>query len=163
VRTAEAADYGAILRLNAEWVHFTSALDEPSLARLHAQSALFRVVESGGAVVAFLIALREGADYGSPNYRWFGQRGGAFLYIDRVVVDGAAQGRGIARTLYDEVVALARGAGVARVTCELDLVPPNEVSRRFHDAYGFREVGTQWVAGGTKQVSLRELEISPAD
>lgn len=159
IRDAVEADFAEILRLNTEWVHFTSHLDEPALAALHGQSAYHRVVESDGRVVAFLLAMREGASYASPNYRWFDERGGAFLYVDRVIVDSTAQGRGVAGMLYDDLIALARATGVGRVVCELDAEPPNEPSRRFHDRYGFVEVGTQWVAGGTKRVSLCELRL----
>lgn len=160
IRQAREGDFGDILRLNTEWVHFTSHLDETALLALHEQSAYHRVVESEGRVVAFLLALREGSDYGSPNYGWFDDRGGAFLYVDRVVVDGAHQSTGIARMLYDDLLVFARESGVDRVVCELDADPPNEASRRFHDGYGFLEVGTQWVASGTKRVSLRELRVS---
>lgn len=160
IRQAREGDFGDILRLNTEWVHFTSHLDETALLALHEQSAYHRVVESEGRVVAFLLALREGSDYGSPNYGWFDDRGGAFLYVDRVVVDSAHQSTGIARMLYDDLLVFARESGVDRVVCELDADPPNEASRRFHDGYGFLEVGTQWVASGTKRVSLRELRVS---
>jgi predicted GNAT superfamily acetyltransferase len=159
IRSTSEADFGDILRLNAEWVHFTSHLDETALLALHEQSPYHRVVESDAGVVAFLLALREGADYASPNYRWFDDLGGAFLYVDRVVVDGSVHGRGIGRLLYDDLLAFARGSGVGRIVCELDADPPNEASRRFHEGYGFREVGTQWVASGAKRVSLRELQM----
>jgi uncharacterized protein len=157
IRTACEADFAEVLRLNTEWVHFTSHLDADALARLHAQSPYHRVVESDGRVVAFLLAMREGGDYASLNYRWFDDRGGAFLYVDRVIVDTSAQGRGVAAMLYDDLIAFAREAGVGRIVCELDVVPPNQASAKFHDRYGFVEVGTQLVAGGTKRVSLREL------
>jgi hypothetical protein len=45
------------------------------------------------------------------------------------------------------------------VTCEYNLVPANEPSRRFHDKFGFREMGTQWLANGAKQVSLQAAEV----
>jgi len=159
IRSATEADFPDILRLNDEWVHFTSHLDAAALAGLHAQSPYHRVVEEDGRVVAFLLAMREGCDYASVNYRWFDDRGGAFLYIDRVIVDGSAQGRGVARMLYDDLISYADATGVGRIVCELDVDPPNEASARFHDAYGFIEVGTQLVAGGTKRVSLRELAL----
>ena len=79
IRPAGTADFGEILRLNAEWVHFTSDLDETALAHLHAQAVHHQVVEvadSNSRIVAFLLALREGADYDSPNFRWFDERGG---------------------------------------------------------------------------------------
>jgi len=157
IRPADPADFADILRLNGEWVHFTSPLDATALAQLHAQSPYHRVVESDGRIVAFLLAIREGSDYASPNYCWFADRGGSFLYVDRVIVDEANQGQGVARMLYADLLAFAREWGFDRVVCELDIDPPNEASRLFHDSLGFREVGTQLVANGTKLVSLREL------
>ena len=160
IRSATTGDFDDILRLNAEWAHFTNHLDEPALARLHAQAAYHRVVEVDGHVVAFLLALREGADYDSPNYRWFADRGGSFLYIDRVIVDTARQGSGLASMLYRDLFAFAESRSIPQVVCELDIEPPNEPSRRFHDALGFREVGTQLVANGTKRVSLRRAAVA---
>jgi len=39
--------------------------------------------------------------------------------------------------------------------CDFEIEPPNPVSARFHARFGFREVGQQRVAGGTKAVSLQ--------
>lgn len=41
----------------------------------------------------------------------------------------------------------------------LDIEPPNEASRRFHQRYGFNELGTQSVAGGKKRVSLQAVSL----
>jgi predicted GNAT superfamily acetyltransferase len=159
IRSAVAEDFGAILALNAESVHFLSPLDAARLRHLHAQAAYHRVVESDGVVVAFLLAFREGADYDSPNYRWFAQRYAQFLYIDRVVVGAAQQGRGLGALLYDDLFAFARASSVAKVTCEFDVDPPNPASAAFHARFGFREVGTQWLGGGKKQVSLQARSL----
>ena len=155
IRAAAPADFPAILALNAESVHFLSPLDAPRLQHLHAQAAYHRVVEIDGVVAAFLLALREGADYASPNYRWFAQRYREFLYIDRIVVSTMQQGQGLGALLYEDLFAFARTSGVTRMTCEFDLEPPNPASARFHARFGFREVGTQRLAGGRKQVSLQ--------
>ena len=155
IRAAAPADFPALLALNAESVHFLSPLDPARLQHLHAQAAYHRVLEVDGRVSAFLLALREGADYDSPNYRWFAQRYGEFLYIDRVVVGATQQGRGLGAQLYADLFAFARARGVAQVTCEFDLDPPNPASAAFHARFGFREVGTQWLDGGRKQVSLQ--------
>jgi predicted GNAT superfamily acetyltransferase len=155
IRPANPADFPAILALNAALVHFLSPLDEAHLRMLHAQAAYHRVVETAGVVAAFLLAFREGADYDSPNYRWFSQNYSEFLYIDRVVVDPAQQGHGLGALFYDDLFAFAHAANVATVTCEFDLDPPNPGSQKFHARFGFREVGTQWIAGGKKRVSLQ--------
>ena len=52
----------------------------------------------------------------------------------------------------------ARSSGRARVTCEFDVDPPNPASEAFHRSFGFREVGRQRVAGGSKLVSLQVAE-----
>jgi predicted GNAT superfamily acetyltransferase len=136
-------------------------MDLARLQRLHAAAAYHRVVESENGVVAFLLAFREGADYDSPNYLWFAENYRQFLYIDRVVVAAQDQGKRLGAALYDDLFAFARNSGIATVTCEFDIEPPNEPSRRFHARYGFREVGSQWVSGGKKRVSLQEASSQP--
>lgn len=155
IRDALDSDFPALLALNEESVAVLSPLDRPALASLHAAAARHRVAEIGGEVAAFLLVLREGADYASPNYRWFAANYDRFLYVDRVVVSGAHQGRGLGRRLYDDLFDWARREGFERIACEFDVEPPNEASRRFHVGYGFREVGSQRVAGGKKRVSLQ--------
>ena len=159
LRSARPDDHAAILALNAESVHFLSPLDAAGLARLDTQSAYHRVVEIDGTVAAFLIALREGADYASPNYRWFAAHFDTFLYVDRVVVSQQHQGQGLGAVMYDDLFDFARAAGIARITCEFDIEPPNPGSQKFHARYGFREVATQWLGGGKKQVSLQVAEL----
>jgi len=163
IRPAAPCDFAAILALNEEWVHFTSPLDEGALAQLHAQAAYHRVVEEGGRVAAFLLAIGPGARYESLNYRWFAARHHRFLYIDRVVVGGAHQRSGVGAALYDDVTAFAAAGGFGRLVCEVNIEPPNPRSDAFHSRRGFVEVGTQRVADETKRVSLRELVVDDAN
>lgn len=159
IRAATIADHPAILALNARYVELLSPLDAMRLARLDAQAAYHRVAEDDGRVSAFLLAFREGADYDSPNYLWFGARYPRFLYVDRVVVDGAAQGRGLGARLYRDLFAFAADQGVDTIACEYYSKPPNAASARFHAGFGFHEVGTQWLADVRKQVSLQVAPI----
>jgi predicted GNAT superfamily acetyltransferase len=151
-------DADAVLALNAASVAVLSPLDDLRLRALAAQAARFRIAERDGVPVAFLLALREGSAYASPNYRWFAARYARFLYVDRVVVAEAARGDGLGAALYDDLFAFARAAGLDTVACEFDVEPPNEPSRRFHARFGFEEVGRQRLAGG-KQVSM---QVAPA-
>jgi predicted GNAT superfamily acetyltransferase len=147
-------DADAVLALNAASVAVLSPLDAVQLRALAAQAALLRVAEQGGEVLGFLLALREGSAYASPNYRWFAARYPRFLYVDRVVVSEAARGAGLGAALYADLFAFARAAGLDTVACEYDIDPPNEQSRRFHARFGFTEAGRQRLDGG-KQVSLQ--------
>ena len=159
LRDARADDAPAILALNEAFVAVLSPLDPPRLAQLARQAARYRVAEQGGRVVAFLLAMREGADYDSPNYRWFAARHRRFLYVDRIVVDAAAQGLGVGQALYRDAFAHALEHDVPVLACEFDIAPPNPASARFHARLGFREAGRQRLGAG-KEVSLQVLEVA---
>ena len=160
IRDALPSDYGAILRLNEESVHYLSPLTRGALQALASAAAYHRVVEVDQEVAAFLLVLPPGVDYGSINYRWFTQQYEHFLYVDRVVVARIHQGNGLGRRLYEDLFEFARRHQVPRITCEFDIDPPNEASRLFHTRYGFAEVGTQALEGGVKRVSLQAAELS---
>ncbi len=149
------ADFTEVLALNEESVKYLSPLSYGQLATLHRQAAFHRVVEAEGRVVAFILALRQGADYDSVNYQWFAQRYAEFLYVDRVVVSRDAHGNGAGSILYRQLFEHASRHGIAVVACEFDVEPPNPASERFHAKFGFFEVGRQSVAGGRKTVSLQ--------
>ncbi len=163
LRDATSADFAAILDLNAAFVSVLSPLDAARLTRLHAQAALHRVIELDGRLEAFLLVFREGADYDSPNYRWFARRHARFLYVDRIVVSGSAQARGAGRRLYGDAYALAVRQDIPLITCEFDIEPPNTASARFHSRLGFREVGRQQLDGGKKTVSMQALDVAAGD
>ena len=155
IRDATAADFPRIVAMNAAEVAHTSAMDSSRLRFLHDAACLHRVAEVGGEVAAFLLAFRDGAHYPNPNFDWFAARYPSFLYVDRVVVDARFGGRGIGSLLYRDLFDHARRVGAAVVTCEFNVVPPNEASARFHARWVFAEVGRQWLDDGRKQVSLQ--------
>jgi len=57
------------------------------------------------------------------------------------------------------VFALAAKQKIAHVTAEIDTIPYNEASLRYHEVMGFREVGEQLIRGGTVKVSLQEAPV----
>jgi hypothetical protein len=117
--------------------------------------------ESGsesGRVVGFLVGLEgPGLDYASLNYRWFGERYERFLYVDRVVVDPAGQGRGLGRSLYEAFV--ERAEGHTALCAEVNIRPRNDGSLAFHDAFGFAPVGEQDTEAGSKRVRMFAKEL----
>jgi|BioPla2DNA2_1021312.scaffolds.fasta_scaffold105816_2 predicted GNAT superfamily acetyltransferase len=159
IRPATPEDYEQILKLNEESVHFLSPLSKERLTHLHQQSEILKVIEVDGLVEAFVLALREGKDYDSVNYIWFTKNYNKFLYIDRVVVSVKKQGSGLGKLLYEEVFKHAKSIEIPVVTAEIDIEPPNPVSLKFHEKFGFKEVGKQSVAGGKKIVSLQAAPI----
>ena len=153
IRDARPADFPVIVALNAHAEQYLSPMSAARLEQLHAWAAYHRVIEAGAEVAAFLLAFREGAGYDCTNFRWFRERYGSFVYVDRVVVAAVHRGKGLGSALYDDVFAFARQRGVGTITCEFDVDPPNEISRRFHAGFGFREVGTH--SYNNKRVSMQ--------
>ena len=163
IRDAIDADFDRIVQLNAAVVRETSAMDLARLRQLHALAFHHRVAIVDGEVAGFLLAMRDGAAYINDNFDWFSARYPRFVYVDRIVVAAAAAGTGIGRRLYDDLFDRARQLGIGIIACEYNLEPPNPASRRFHDRFGFREVGRQHVADGTKLVSLQIAEVPDSD
>jgi len=138
-------------------VPVTSAED---LAALVTLSALALGIESPhGELVGFVLALAPGAAYEGENFRFFRQRGVACLYVDRIVIASTMRGRGLGPVLYDAVFALARERGLAEVTCEVNLDPPNPGSLAFHARLGFAAVGSQPTKGGSVTVQLMAAPV----
>lgn len=118
-------------------------------------AAYFRVAVVDDGIAAFLIGLRPGVAYDSPNYQWFCRRHDDFGYVDRVAVATHARRLGLASKLYEDF-RVSLPPQVALMTCEVNLRPPNETSMRFHEQLGFQQVGSQDTDGGSKRVALME-------
>ncbi len=153
------ADFETICALNLAEIHYTSAMDLARLEELHALSCYHKVVVLNGQASAFLLAMLSDAPYVNANFAWFAGNYARFIYVDRVVVSAAARGLRLGSLLYEDIFRHARANAIPLVTCEYYIVPPNEPSRRFHEKFGFKERGKQWVAEGTKQVSLQVAEV----
>ena len=153
-------DGRAVLELNAANEVETSPLDAASLRQLCAQAFHVGVAERGRA--GFLIAFEQGARYASPNFLWFKARYPRFVYVDRIIVAVAARGQGLAKRLYQELFAVAAGAGHTLVTCEVNVQPPNPASWAFHAAQGFAEVGRGVSADQLKIVSYLVRPLAAA-
>ena len=159
LRNASADDFSSIVELNQREVQQTSPMDLARLHELAQLSSYHTVAEVDGRVAAFLLALREGAPYLNDNYAWFAARFQEFIYVDRIVVGAEFAGLKIGSRLYEDLFGYAQSQGIKAITCEYNVQPPNPASRRFHDKFGFKELGRQWVAHGTKLVSLQAAEV----
>ena len=151
------ADLEKVLRLNNAHAAELSWLDETRLSHLLSQAFLARKV---GDVEAMLLTFDQDADYDSPNFVWFRERYPRFVYVDRVVTNERARGKGHARRLYQCLFEAARAAGHDAIACEVNSEPPNPASDAFHAALGFVEVGSAAIHNGTKTVRyyLKKLD-----
>jgi hypothetical protein len=148
IRDAVAADRAAIVAANRAGQPGVTALSDAVIDDCFARATLFRVAEDAGEVCAYLIALAPGFVEIGDEYAWFSARGSDFLYVDQIAVATRAHRRGIARALYADVEREARARGLVRITCDVNLRPPNPESLAFHAAAGFREVGRIEVSDG---------------
>lgn len=117
------------------------------------------VAEEDGALIGYAYAAshRERA-----GYRWS-------VNIS-VYVDPAAQGRGVGRRLYDELLAILRRQGFVNAYAGITL--PNPASVALHAAIGMRPVGTYnavgfkagaWHDVAWYQLRLAEPQPTPAE
>ena len=160
IRDATAADFDRIIELNDAVVRETSAMDLDRLQQLHKLAFQHRVALADDRLVGFLLSMRDGANYVNDNFGWFSSRYPRFVYVDRIVVDAAASGRGVGQQLYRDLFDQTRRHDIGIIACEYNIEPPNPASKRFHDHFGFREVGSQSIASGSKRVSLQILPLT---
>jgi predicted GNAT superfamily acetyltransferase len=152
ILTIEHNEFDSVLALNAASVPNVNLISREELQWLFA-----RVAKIDDRLAGFLIGLRPGTAYQSPNYRWFCDNYENFAYIDRIAVSEWARRKGVAQTLYDLFARSQPDAPV--LTCEVNLRPPNVGSMLFHEQFGFRQVGTQETNNGEKEVALMEKSL----
>ena len=133
--------HARLLQMNAEFVHWLSPLDADGLSYVLARASYARQADEAAGV---LIGYAHDVDY--PNHQnlaWLLAHLQNFFYIDRVIIDGAAQGQGLGQALYADVEDYARTQGYAWLACEVNTQPDNPGSHLFHLRQGFGEIGTQ--------------------
>lgn len=160
IRDVHEHDLEQVLRINEAVVPAVNSVDIGQMRWFTRNAAYFRVVTRDGEIAAFLIGMRPGTDYRSPNYRYFCESYEDFGYIDRVAVHAGARRFGLATRMYRDFEA-SLPSRVEVLTCEVNVHPPNQSSMRFHERYGFRKVGSQDTDGGAKRVALMEKKRQP--
>jgi predicted GNAT superfamily acetyltransferase len=158
IRDVREPELDSVLALNNAAGTTILPMDKAKLLALNDQAAYFRVALVDGNMAGFLIALREDADYGSPNFLWFRDRYPNFLYIDRIVIARPYRGLGLGRIFYSDVTSYAE-VRVPLLACEVFLEPRDDVSVLFHGTYGFQEVGQQMMPGVNRRVALLAKDL----
>lgn len=158
IRDVRERDLDAVLALNNAAGRSILALDDAQLEFFYASADYFRVAEVDGQLAGFLIALRDGSDYHSPNYRWFAEHYSEFFYIDRIVIANGFRRHGLGRVFYCDVNSYAE-VRVPLLTCEVFLEPREDVVVLFHGTYGFQEVGQQRMREDGPLVSLLAKDL----
>ena len=131
--------YPQILKINAEFVHWLSPLDEARLKWILKRATYARQINGAQAI---LIGYSHDVDYPDhKNIAWLSNHIENFFYIERVIVDAASQGLGFGRRLYQDVEKFAAERGYTNLACEVNTLPDNPGSHKFHLALGYHPLG----------------------
>ncbi len=160
VRDARVEDEDFILALNAACKPAVSEMGRKDYRDIAGWAHRVLIADLDGASCGFLILIRPGSAYPSDNYAWFETTFDHHLYIDRIAISDTARGRGAGRALYDEAVRIAASNGDQRLTCEVNVEPPNPESMAFHEKVGFRRLHTR-PSRHNKIVAMFERPLDP--
>jgi uncharacterized protein len=135
------------------WMHalnqgFATELSDETPASFAARAARACTALVAAPELGFLLAFDQEPALGAINFNWLAQHSSQFVYVDRIVTAPHARGQGLARALYQALFTAARDRGAKRITCEVNLDPPNPASDAFHAAMGFTEIGRAELPGG---------------
>lgn len=160
MRSYEPADADAVLSINEECVPEVGELTDEKLAYFAEKASFFAVAEVDDEVVGFLIGLDEHAtDYPSPNYAWFSERYETFAYVDRIALSEPGRGLGLGPDLYRAFEAWAFGHGKPALLAEVNTIPENPRSHRFHEIFGFHELERVRPYGPDEEVAMYEKRL----
>lgn len=151
IRNLTHADVEAMWVINEEGLPGTGQVSPAELAALLDLATFAVGAFDDATMLGFVICLPPQTTYGSLNYAWFNQRYDAFLYVDRIAVATDHRNRGVGSALYSQVIAEANEQAVP-VAAEVNRLPPNPGSMRFHQRFNFVEVGT--LDHGEKAVTM---------
>ena len=138
-----ASDIDAALELNTLNAPAVGEIDRTTLEFL-IEHSLYSFAIGTDTLHAFCITFAPGAPYTSVNYQWFSKEYSDFVYLDRIVVSETMRNNSLGAKLYMAVEQrMLKDRCAPILTCEVNLIPPNTGSIRFHNRIGFREVGQQ--------------------
>jgi predicted GNAT superfamily acetyltransferase len=158
IEKTSSSDLEKILILNQNALPAVSSVTLKEMQHFINIVEYFKTIKVNNKIAGFLIALTPGKDYQSVNYKWFEKKYDSFMYVDRIVISPIFQVKGLGTAFYNDLSNFSKII-VPRITCEVNINPPNKESVLFHTKYGFKQVGTQFTDSGTKEVSLMKLSI----
>lgn len=153
IRSYREADLPALYAINQASTPGVGSEDSAAGLKRWIDVSMCLVAEDGsGAPLGFLTLIPAGtAAYTSANLRWCEANCEDFIYVDRIAVAEAARGGGVGERLYEAAFGAFTGK-VSQITCEVNRLPPNPGSQRFHERLGFRQIGERAYDEGRKAV-----------
>ncbi len=145
-----------ILSLNKQHELETSPLTREKLTLMLDQ--VFFATHAGDGQDGYIICFDQDANYDSANFRWFQSQFERFIYVGRIVVASHARGKGLAKGFYSQLFEAAKADEHDRITCEINLMPPNPVSFAMHRSLGFSELEQRQLET-SKLVSYQQMML----
>ena len=90
-------------------------------------------------VIGYIVCFRENSPYQSKNYKFFKKRFKRFFYIDRIGVVEGSKNQGLGTFIYNKIDAICIKDKLP-ICAEVNIVPINEESIKFHEKMGFKKV-----------------------
>lgn len=133
-------DASSVWIINEQGLPGTGKVTVEEISHLIAISEVSLGVFEQDKMLGFVICLSPNLDYGSLNYAWFNENYDDFLYVDRIAVATEHRNNGIGSFIYQELINISQQKQIP-ITAEVNLVPPNPGSMKFHFRFDFSEVG----------------------
>ena len=133
-------DVESIWLINEQGLPGTGQVSKQEVSDLLKLSALSFGAFTNGKLLGFMLCLSPKTNYSSLNYAWFNKKYEDFIYVDRIAVSPDQRDRGIGSKLYEKVISYSQENSIP-IAAEVNLNPPNPGSMRFHNRFGFEEVG----------------------
>tara|TARA_B100000925_G_scaffold104707_1_gene77223 strand:- start:237 stop:749 length:513 start_codon:yes stop_codon:yes gene_type:complete len=134
-------------------------LKDKRLQLLINQANYCKVAKFKGEFAGFLLCLPENKEYDSLNYQWVSKRYSNFVYIDRISVLPKFQNEKIGSALYTDLIYFSALEDYNSILCEVNIMPPNPGSIRFHKRFDFEECGSQFTESGTVESYDYSVEV----
>ncbi len=162
IRNFHETDATALLALNKTNRPEVGPLDAERLTHFASISPYFKVAHIDGDLVGFLMgtADSEGA-YTGPEFRWFSDRHTTFAYVVRVALSYSARGKGLGPRLYRDFENWAIDENKPVLCTDVNTIPANPRSLRFHTLFGFHEVGRTNPYEPGKEIAMLEKNLRP--
>jgi len=140
IRSLSQIDVQSIWDINEQGLPGTGQVSKDEISTLLNLSSHSIGAFRNDRLIGFVICLSPRKNYGSLNYAWFNENYDQFIYVDRIAVLESCRNEGVGSILYEMVLSFSEENAVP-IAAEVNLEPPNPGSMRFHQRFGFEEVG----------------------
>ena len=156
IRRYRSADLAVLHHANQASVPGVSTETMEHLSRWIGLSTCFVAANAADQPLGFVTLIAPGTlAYPSDNLRWFEtyaeRTGKSLIYVDRIAMLPEARGQGLGEALY--TAAFNHFSAMDEIGCEVNSLPPNPGSHRFHQRLGFQQIGEQVFVAGEKSVT----------